>query len=79
MRRHAIKQDSLPARIAQPAGVHLAHIAHADDSDALSTLHVGSEALREYGVSVQVMAGGEEERKVMGPHAATGKFGAVNR
>ena len=31
--------DSLPARIAQPAGVHLPHIAHADNTDALPILH----------------------------------------
>ena len=30
---------SLPSCLAQAAGVHLAHIAHADDTDALAVVH----------------------------------------
>lgn len=30
---------SLPARGAQPARIHLPHVAHADDTDALAIVH----------------------------------------
>lgn len=32
-------RHSLPARVAQPAGVHLAHVAHADDANTLFAVH----------------------------------------
>jgi len=38
------RADSLPARVAQPAGIHLPHVAHADDTDALLILHSGGGA-----------------------------------
>lgn len=37
---------SLPAGGAQPAGVHLAHVAHAYDADALAVVHDDCVALQ---------------------------------